>query len=218
MWREMALERLRAWGFNTIGNWSEPGLLARRELAYVVPIHTYGNYARVSGGWDKVPDPFDPAFAEAVDGIVSNAASTHRGDPWLIGYFVDNELAWGVGNAPDPRLRYVLAVETLRLDMASPAKRAFIAQLSEKYREVENLAAMWGILDWAGRDEPDPTRGEPGETSGHPGSAGVQQTFRRDLFSGCRRGHPAPRPASSLPGQPVPDAHAGSGGCVRKIL
>ena len=144
-WREMVLERLRAWGFNTIGNWSEPGLLARRELAYVVPIHTYGNFARVSGGWDKVPDPFDPAFAEAVDGIVSNAAWTYRGDPWLIGYFVDNELAWGAGNAPDPRLRYVLAVETLRLGMASPAKRAFLAQLSEKYREVENLAAKWGI-------------------------------------------------------------------------
>ena len=61
LWREMVLKRLRAWGFNTIGNWSEPGLLARRELAYVVPIHTYGNFARVSGGWDKVPDPFDPS-------------------------------------------------------------------------------------------------------------------------------------------------------------
>jgi hypothetical protein len=30
--------------------------------------------------------------------------------------------------------------------------------------------------------------------------------------------HLAPRPGSSLPGQPLPDAHAGSGGCVRKIL
>jgi hypothetical protein len=109
-----------------------------------VPIHTYGNFARVSGGWDKVPDPFDPAFAEAVDGIVSNAASTYRGDPWLIGYFIDNELAWGVGNAPDPRLRYALAVETLRLGTAR-AKRAFIAQLSKKYREVKNLGAKWGI-------------------------------------------------------------------------
>ena len=27
LWRDMALERLRAWGFNTIGNWSERELL-----------------------------------------------------------------------------------------------------------------------------------------------------------------------------------------------
>jgi hypothetical protein len=157
-WRRTAIDRLRAWGFNTIGNWSEPELLARREMAYVVPIHIYGNFAKVSSGadwWDKMPDPFDPEFAVAADGIVANAASTHRGDPWLIGYFVDNELAWGLGNSTKPELRYGLAVETLKLGMASPAKRTFVAQLSEKYREVETLAAMWGIAidSWTGLGE-----------------------------------------------------------------
>jgi len=47
-----AVERLRAWGFNTIGNWSEPQLLGRREMPYVVPIHTFGNFAQVSSGSD----------------------------------------------------------------------------------------------------------------------------------------------------------------------
>jgi hypothetical protein len=148
LWRRTALDRLRAWGFNTIGNWSEPYLLERHEMAYVVPIHVYGkegNFARVGSGWGKMPDPFDPAFIAAVDGDVMKAASAHRDDPYLIGYFVDNELAWGLGQAADPLLRYGPAVETLRLGAGSPAKRAFVAQLTEKYREAENLAAAWGL-------------------------------------------------------------------------
>ena len=147
-WRRKAFDRLRAWGFNTIGNWSEPQLLGHQEMPYVVPVHTYGNFARVSSGsdwWGKMPDPFDPAFAIAVDEVVAKAASTYRDDPYLIGYFVDNELAWGLGQAADPQLRYGLAVETLRLGAGSPAKRAFVAQLTEKYREAENLAAAWGL-------------------------------------------------------------------------
>jgi hypothetical protein len=54
-------------------------------------------------------------------------------------------LAWGLGNAADPQLRYGLATETLKLGAASPAKRAFVAQLSEKYQDTEHLAAAWGL-------------------------------------------------------------------------
>ena len=148
IWRRTAVERLRAWGFNTIGNWSEPQLLGRREMPYVVPIHTFGNFAQVSSGsdlWGKMPDPFDPEFAAAVDVIVARTASIYRDDPYLVGYFVDNGLAWGLGDAVAPPLRYGLAAETLRLGAVSPAKRAFVGQLVEKYREVDNLAAAWGI-------------------------------------------------------------------------
>jgi hypothetical protein len=147
-WRQTALERLRAWGFNTIGNWSEARLIERHEMPYVLPIHPYGDFARVSSGadwWGKMPDPFDPEFVAAVDETVAKVASTYRDDPYLIGYFVDNELAWGLGQAEAPQLRYGLATETLKLGRASPAKRAFIGQLVEKYRNFENFAATWEI-------------------------------------------------------------------------
>jgi len=148
VWRRTALERLRAWGFNTIGNWSEPRLLKRREMPFVVPIHIHGNFERVGSGsdwWGKMPDPFDPAFAAAVDEIVAKATSSYRADPYLIGYFVDNELAWGLGQAADPRLHFGLAVEALKLGTASPAKRALIGQLIEKYWDIDKLTAAWGI-------------------------------------------------------------------------
>jgi hypothetical protein len=76
--------------------------------------------------------------------LSQKAASTDRDDPHLIGYFVDNKLGWGLGNAVDPRLRYGLAVETLRLGATSPAKLAFVAQLTEKYRDAEYLARCVG--------------------------------------------------------------------------
>jgi hypothetical protein len=68
IWRHTALKRLRVWNFNTIGNWSEPRLLEGHEMPYAVPIHTYGDFTRVSNGsdwWGKMPDPFHPAFATA---------------------------------------------------------------------------------------------------------------------------------------------------------
>src|SRR5262249_34368049 len=69
-----------------------------------------------------------------------------RDDPYLIGYFVDNELAWGRGEAADPQLRDGLATHTMRLGKAGPAKHAFIDQLVAKYRNVEDLATAWGIV------------------------------------------------------------------------
>jgi hypothetical protein len=35
-WREETLARLEAWGFNTIGDWSEPELWAMQRLPYTV--------------------------------------------------------------------------------------------------------------------------------------------------------------------------------------
>jgi hypothetical protein len=102
-WREEALARLTAWGFNTIGNWSDPELSAMHRLPYTVPLSPEGEYAKISSGedwWGPMPDPFDPRFAEAADKMARNAAARFGGDPWLIGYFVDNELAWGNRRPP----------------------------------------------------------------------------------------------------------------------
>jgi hypothetical protein len=64
-------------------------------------------------------------------------------DPFLIGYFVDNELAWGSGN--DPRSRYTLALNTLRLGTDSPAKLAFVRLLVDNYHSASAFASAWGI-------------------------------------------------------------------------
>jgi hypothetical protein len=147
-WREETLARLQAWGFDTIGNWSEPELCAMHRMPYTVPLWPEGEFAKVSSGddwWGPMPDVFDPDFAAAVERMAEHAAARFRGDPNLIGYFVDNELAWGSGWSADPRERYSIAIGALAAGPQSPAKSAFIAQLTESYPEPQRLAEAWDI-------------------------------------------------------------------------
>jgi hypothetical protein len=167
-WRARALGRLRDWGFNTIGNWSDPALAVAHRLPYTRSINIAGDYANVSSGydyWGRMPDPFDPRFVQATKAAVAKATSGVRDDPWLLGYSADNELAWaGTG----PQGRWGLAIGSLRGDARSPAKQAFIALLKKKYVDPIALGAAWGIAlsDWASLDitgfaAPVPTEAHP---------------------------------------------------------
>jgi hypothetical protein len=144
-WRTHTLDRLQAWGFNTIGNWSDPALGVAHRLPYTRSINIAGNYANVASGfdwWGRMPDPFDPRFVQATEAAVAKASAGVRDDPWLLGYFADNELAWaGTG----PQGRWGLALGTLAGDAKSPAKHAFIAMLRKQYVAPETLSAAWGI-------------------------------------------------------------------------
>jgi hypothetical protein len=147
-WREETIARLTAWSFNTIGNWSDPDLSAMHRLPYTMPLSPEGEYAKVSSGedwWGPMPDPFDPRFAEAADKMARNAAARFAGDPYLIGYFVDNELSWGRSTRAYPQQYYALAINALAAGRQSPANAAFIGYLTETYRSPERLGRAWGI-------------------------------------------------------------------------
>ncbi|MBO0739516.1 MAG: beta-agarase, partial [Alphaproteobacteria bacterium] len=106
-WRGETVARLEAWGFNTIGSWGDPGIWAMHRLPYTVQLSPEGEFARIGTGqdwWGPMADPFDPRFAEAADRMARNAAAKFRGDPYLLGYFVDNELSWGRSSG-DPHAR-----------------------------------------------------------------------------------------------------------------
>ncbi|WP_207847101.1 MULTISPECIES: beta-galactosidase [unclassified Pseudomonas] len=146
-WATHTLDRLQAWGFNTVGNWSADSLSDAARVPYTLPLSIIGDYASISTGndwWGGMPDPFDPRFAMATERAVAIAARDHRDDPWLIGYYADNELAWA-GPGDDPKSRYALAYGTLKLTTDVPAKRAFLKQLRDKYRNQEGLSKAWGI-------------------------------------------------------------------------
>ncbi|BAN47328.1 beta-galactosidase [Metapseudomonas resinovorans] len=146
-WAEHGLDRLKAWGFNTIGNWSDPAFSGNKRMPYTLPLSIHGDFAVIKTGfdwWGGMPDPFDPRFAMAAERAIAIAARDHRDDPWLLGYFADNELAWG-GHGSDPKARYALAYGTLRLTTDVPAKRAFLKQLRDKYRNQQGLSKAWGI-------------------------------------------------------------------------
>ena len=146
-WATHTLDRLQAWGFNTVGNWSADSLADAERVPYTLPLSIVGDYTSISTGsdwWGGMPDPFDPRFAMATERAVAIAARDHRDDPWLIGYYADNELAWA-GPGGDPQSRYALAYGTLKMTTDVPAKRAFLKQLRDKYRNQAGLSKAWGI-------------------------------------------------------------------------
>ncbi|UQY33044.1 beta-galactosidase [Pseudomonas fulva] len=167
-WRKRTIERLKAWHFNTLGNWSDPALINEKRISYTVPISIYGNYNSISTGydyWGRMPDPFDPLFLKATRDAVSIATKGKRDDPWLLGYFADNELAWA-GQGPSGR--WAIPMGTLRQGEDSPAKQAFLGHLRKEYGDASSLGDAWGITikDWQevssqGFAAPEPTEAHP---------------------------------------------------------
>jgi hypothetical protein len=136
-WREATADslhrRLRNWGLNTMANWSDPAVYLRRKTPYVV--------AMGSGGpqLDHIPDVFDPAFERATNENMEKHRGNTAGDPWNIGYFVDNEWTWG----SSPKAARVTH-GALRAPATSASKQVYIADLKTKYTDIAALNTAWG--------------------------------------------------------------------------
>ncbi|MWV15909.1 beta-agarase [Pseudomonas sp. L-22-4S-12] len=183
-WTAHSLDRLQAWGFNTLGNWSDDTLGAAQRMPYTVPLSISGDYATISTGldwWGGVPDPFDPRFAMAAERAIAIASRDRRDDPWLLGFFADNELAWASPGS-DAKARYALAYNTLRLTTDVPAKRAFLKLLRDKYRNQNGLSKAWGIQLNAWELMEDPGFEAPLPSAEHPQIEVDLQNFQR-LFA-----------------------------------
>jgi hypothetical protein len=133
-WRQLVPQviqrRLRAWGLNTIGNWSDEGLRQLRLTPYTDTIGSQGvpDIEGSEGYWGKFPDVFDPAFETALRRSMTARSGHSANDPWCLGYFSDNEMSWGD--------ELSLGIAVLRSPEGQMAKKAFVADLREKYREV----------------------------------------------------------------------------------
>ncbi len=141
-WKEMTSNRLRNWGFNTIGNWSDGEICKESGIPYVVSFalgEGLRNMEGANGYWGYLKDVFDPRFADVVDEAVTPLTERHAANPLCIGYFSDNELAW----------------ETLRPGVLAcppdqPCRIAMIQRLQSKYEDVSKLNSAWetNAQDW----------------------------------------------------------------------
>lgn len=143
---DLAIRRLKSWGFNTLGNWSDEEIGKSRHFPYVVSLHGSGRYQTVPSRtrWTvrDMPDPFDPAFAADVDENVRAKAALYKGDSACLGYFYDNELPWGMPDQGSDQ-QYALCYGALSLPDSSPAKEAFRDFLIGRYGLIAKLNAAW---------------------------------------------------------------------------
>jgi hypothetical protein len=192
---QVAQQRLRSWGLNTIGNWSDRGLTTMRLTPYTDSVGSGG--ARMiegsKGYWGQFPDVFDPSFVRGLKFFMQRTQGRSAGDPWCIGYFSDNEMSWGDDTS--------IALAALKSGSNQPAKKVFIADLQAKYGEIGQLNAVWGSKfdSWdallQSRTAPDPARAREDLTAFYTKAA--EQYFRtarevikavapHQLYLGCR--------------------------------
>jgi hypothetical protein len=134
---EITHRRLKSWSMNTIANWSDSNIYLMRKTPYVCTISYNARTLEGSEGyWGKFFDVFDPSFRDALRRRLESEKGRAIGDPWCIGYFVHNELAWGD--------EVSLALATLVSPAEQPAKKVFLEDLKDKYKTIDELNDVWG--------------------------------------------------------------------------
>jgi len=134
-------DRLRAWGINTIGNWSDRRVSLLDRTPYTTTF--FYSVPNMKGNKVKFPDVFDPNFAAALEKGANQFLKGTTDDPWCIGYFVDNEMAWGGDTT--------LASYCLASPATQGAKQKISAWLQERYKTIEALNTAWGAT-WSSWD------------------------------------------------------------------
>lgn len=191
----VAHQRLRSWGINTIANWSDEKTYLLRRTPYTDSIGSRG--AKMiegsEGYWGKFPDPFDPSLAASARKSMENKKTKSANDPWCLGYFSDNEMAWGNDTS--------LALAALKSPPDQPAKKAFIDQLKKKYTDIAKLNQAWATTNatWDAllqtREAPDKKKADADLKDFYTTTAehyfqtmrdAIRATAPNQLYLGCR--------------------------------
>ena len=87
-WRDRTAKRLKWWGFNTTGGWSDPRYSREAGVPHTPVLHIG---VMLGAPWMDMWEPSLPAKArELADKLVK----PYRDDPAVLGYFLDNEFGW----------------------------------------------------------------------------------------------------------------------------
>jgi len=139
-WGKVEINRLRSWGFNNLGAWTTP-FLWNYKMPYTVILDIA---ARSGANWlNGIPlDVFAPQFETTAQTIAMKECAPRTQDPYLLGYFSDNELRWG----PDWRGKQNMLTMYLNLPSTAPGRQHAVAFLAKKYSgSIQQLNQAWGV-------------------------------------------------------------------------
>jgi len=147
-WTTVTANRLRAWGLNTLGSWSGGEL--RGAFPYTKELSVSGGLWGELGagglrGKKAIPDFFSPEVKAYIRDRAAAAEATAH-DPYLVGYYLDNELPW----ARDHRLGSDLFPGYMALPPAAPGKQRLVEFFRARYQTVDKFNAIWctNLKDW----------------------------------------------------------------------
>ena len=144
-WAENSVHRLKEWNFNTLGAGCSASTYYK-GLPYTAFLSLGANFSPISDitpktTWTGFPDVFDPMFPTYCLQQARLQCAPVKGDPWLLGYFLDNELEWfGKDGAQTG-----LVDETFKKPPDHPAKVALMHFLQARYPTIDAFNKAWGL-------------------------------------------------------------------------
>lgn len=135
---ERMIERLRKWGFTSVGAFTDLGFgaEARKKAKFPgvahLPINSWEKVPRVPGIHETF-DPFDDATRKQIAGNMAAALPQHANDPLIIGYYIVNE----------PIYEQIPVIVPSLKGSAHACKRRFVAWLKEKYSAISAFNLAW---------------------------------------------------------------------------
>ncbi len=150
-WLKGVFTRLKRWHFNTIGCWADEALLGQKFP------YTYMLYLGRGNPWEDVllsvfTDDF-PARAKEN----AQKAAKYRNDPFLIGYFLDNELPWWGDEGWHSDGQKTLLEKYALKGVDDANKRALENFFEERYdQDIQRFDEVWALQlqSFEGLDSP----------------------------------------------------------------
>ena len=177
-WAKAIVERLRGWGFNTLGAWSSPSTF-NQKMPYTLNLNLA---TRAGADWLKgaVGDFFSENFEKKLEDACQQLCGPRAQDPWLLGYFTDNELRWGA----DWRGKQSLLEEYLRFPEGAAGRKAALEFLRQRYKDVAALNQAWGvsIARWEELTGQEQAKGEAARKD----QADWQEAVAQRYFATCK--------------------------------
>ena len=167
-WEADTLARLKSWGFNMLGAGCD-NKLRHRGLIHTIFLSIgdglcwnesapecfiYPNEHRPCSAF---PNVFHPDFPAWADYVARRQCAPNKDDPWLFGYFIDNELAWwgrgaadtglfdGVAKLPETHTARIaqkrfLAARGVTGEPSAAVKLEFLREAADIYFRVSSAA------------------------------------------------------------------------------
>ena len=144
-WAKSSVERLKGWNFSLLGANNSPSTRGL-GMAYAVLLTLGTDFATKDGlvkktVWTGFPDVFNPEFQTFCEQQAEAQCAKLKDDPWLFGYFLDNELEW-LGKFGS---ELALAEEAIKKPADDPAKKAFVELLKAKYSTIKAFKDAWNL-------------------------------------------------------------------------
>lgn len=143
-WAESATARLRAWGFNFLGAGNIEAV-RYQGLAHTLFVAFGSSFSSSSAlvektTWTGFPNVFDPRWEAYCTKLAASKCTDNQKDPWLLGYFLDNELEWyGKTHREDG-----IWVETMKWPAGHTGKQALIDRVRQAHKgDLAQFNTVW---------------------------------------------------------------------------